>query len=288
MSKRKRQKLELNVRNVESLEIVGNLAAFLDLNDDCLEAIFEWMGLNDLAALSKTCKRLHFLAVGYFQRRYNNIVINIWNLGNGVILIPRTAWARTFSHVIKDVRISGEDIEIYRRIQTSTCKQLKSLCISSRALLDEHVDCIIDRLETVETLSIDDCMVKDELHNTILQYCKHLKRLHLKGFILEDMEKRGLKNQWLKHTYQHLELLQVDDMRRENPNSLIEFFRRNKTIKTFLSRDMNAFLVTKVIGEADAKLDELLLALKESGARSLARIHKAFDDYSKGKPFIIF
>lgn len=264
----------------QSEAIVRSLiTTFLTMNDDCLEAVLEWLDWDDLASISKTCKRLHVLAQEFFLRKYPGAHINIWNLGEGVVLIPRTPWARTFSHLIKDARVSGEDVNIYRRLSKSVHKQLRALNISSKSLTEECIDCITDQLQFVETITLDDCMVTNELHYTVLQYCKNIKRLHLKGFLFEDLEKQGVKCQWLQHTYPHLELLQLDDMRKEQHYNLSEFLRRNKTIKAFISRDMHWSAVLKVITDANAKLDDLIIGLKESGSRIVAKMTKQFDNY---------
>lgn len=258
---------------------------FLTMNDDCIEAILEWLDWDDLASISKTCKRLHILTQEFFQRKYPAAHINIWNLGDGVVLIPRTKWARTFSHLIKDARISGEDINIYHRLSKSVHKKLRALNISSRSLMEEYIDCIVDQLQHVESITFDDCQVTNELHMTVLQYCKNMKRLHLKGFIFEDLEKKGLKYRWMEHTYPKLELLQLDDVKVEQHNKLIEFLRRNTTIKSFMSRDMQCAAVVKVVIESGAKLDNLLLGMKESGSRIVARLTKNFDGYYNGDTF---
>lgn len=268
-----------------SVVVRSRVTRFLTMNDDCLEAVLEWLGWDDLASISKTCKRLNVMAQEFFQRKFPAAHINIWNLGDSVILIPRTAWAKTFSHLIKDVRISGEDINIYHRLEKSTHKQLRVLNISSRSLTEEHIDCIVDKLQYVESMTLDDCSVANELHYTVLQHCKNMKRLHLKGFIFEDLEKQGLKYQWLQHIYRNLELLQLDDIKKEQNHNLVKFLRRNKTIKAFLSRDMHWPTVLNVITDADAKLDDLLIGLKESGARVVARLMNNFGDYYKSKNF---
>lgn len=288
MSGSKRPRLDVQVASHDadpSAAMNSLMTTFLTMNDDCIEAVLEWLDWDNLASISKTCKRLHVLANEFFQRKYPAAHINIWNLGDGVVLIPRTPWARTFSHLIKDVRISGEDINIYRRLAKSVHKQLRALHISSRLLSEEYIDCIVDQIEHVETMTLDDCMVANELHFTVLQYCKNMKRLHLKGFLFEDLEKKGLKYQWLQHTYRHLELLQLDDIKKEQHHNLIEFLRRNTTIKAFLSREMHCFAVTNVIIDANAQLDDLLLGLKESGARIVARLTTNLDNYYKGESF---
>lgn len=46
---------------------------FLDLNDDCLLEIYDHLGVNDLCAVSKVCKRLKTTSEFYFPRKYKKL-----------------------------------------------------------------------------------------------------------------------------------------------------------------------------------------------------------------------
>lgn len=45
---------------------------FMDMNDDCLLKVFEYLPLNDVCSLSETCKRMHELGSTHFMQKYKS------------------------------------------------------------------------------------------------------------------------------------------------------------------------------------------------------------------------
>lgn len=262
LQQRKKPRLNTEVTDEGKVETtVENGASLLILNDDCLETLFEWFPLNELASISKTCKRLHQMAAEFFQRKYSRVVINIWKYDR-LLIIPNTPWSRTFSHLIRHAQISGDDIDIYRSLATRVQKELKSLCIHSRALSVEHTDCIKDTLQNVETIIIEECSLTNDLHGTVLQHCKSMKRLQIReSFIERDSQ---LRHFWLQQTYPLLEVFQMDNIWTVYYTHLVSFFQRNPTIKSFYSNETSPQMVARLIREVDVKLNDLLIGLNIS------------------------
>lgn len=75
---------------------------FTTINDDCMNGILSWLKLDDLCAISRTCKKLQNLAVREFQLKYPEKTICILEKD----LSPNKNYVKCFSRYIGNVYVN--------------------------------------------------------------------------------------------------------------------------------------------------------------------------------------
>lgn len=215
---------------------------FLDLNDDCIFAIFERISLDDLCSMTFTCNRLRDLAFDHFKRKHPNeyIVISVkYSRVTGKFPVAfanyQPKYLKYFTKYIQNVELVGDRYEVKRLfnfIKEECCINLKTLDLYISAKLDSrHGKQIADQLNGLERLTIQGFRGTCEIYNGLLKYCKNLNSLTIKPFWDGTTD-------WMDHEYPTLKKLnlqfQYDLNHLERFKEMAnEFFRKNPQIKDF-------------------------------------------------------
>ena len=126
----KKQKLD---KLVEDTSTKLHKAEFLDLNDDCIESIFDRCSLDTLCSLSLTCKRINRLAKSYFNRKYTNHRMEITNELAGPTVNYSENYVKCFASKIRNIRIAtrylpSNRLRIFKFLKEK-CWKLSSILI---------------------------------------------------------------------------------------------------------------------------------------------------------------
>lgn len=201
----KRQKIDHNEKDAQTHQ---QRTEFLSVNNDCIFKVFEYLELDDLCAISDSCKKLKMLSSDYFQRKHQNKLkrdMRIVAIDGNIQLLPneRCVWSfsRCFDKVIVNV-----DTRVLRNIFVNwplfireNCNEYLSTIQFVKMFLCHSIgDQLVDILENVETVAFSACDLESTYHQ-ILKHCPNLKYLSVD-------ERFGHKTeQLLLETYPKLE-----------------------------------------------------------------------------------
>lgn len=164
---------------------------FVSMNNDCIYKIFEWLDLDDICSISETCKKLKVLSSDYFQRKYNNKVVNgmrIIAVNGKIELQPNercvSCFSQCFDTVIVNVNstlsrnIDVRKLDLPLFIRENCSEYLSTIKFQSMFLYHSIGDSIINILENVENVVFSACNLEGTYHQ-ILKHCRNLKYLTL-------------------------------------------------------------------------------------------------------------
>lgn len=118
--------------------------SLLDLNDDCLEKIFDRLPILELCSLVQTCSRMNRCGIRFFARKHKTVHFN--TVAKNPTLGQARKFFRTFGSVIFDLRINlgyTHSTSIGSRIIDALirhCTSLKALKIRSYSIPDNQDD----------------------------------------------------------------------------------------------------------------------------------------------------
>lgn len=155
------------------LEIVPEneeLDYFTTLNDDCIFEILERLSLDDLGALSRTCKKLHQMSEHHFQRRYPHLkskrIYIVSNRFNDVLCFhEKDRYVKYFSRHIENVVINLPHRKLTDHLlqfmDVYCSKDIKKMKFISGSWAKSFKRGINEWLGRVETLFIDNHTYND-------------------------------------------------------------------------------------------------------------------------------
>lgn len=195
-------------RRMESSSELNENSMFLNLNDDCIEAIFRWLPLANLCSLSLTCKRAFKLTNQYFHRQYPNHCMNISNTLSGPIIKYNEYYVKCFRSSIQNIRFTSDYwnlnvVHLFTFLRMNCCENLRELEFDSINLKskESYGAQIHAQLKNLTTISFINCSTHD-IHNGFLQYCDNLKHL-----IIKEEKLVELNCKWTQEIYPNLKSL---------------------------------------------------------------------------------
>ncbi|XP_031635389.1 uncharacterized protein LOC116348506 [Contarinia nasturtii] len=246
--------------------------SILDLNDYCLEEIFEWLSLEHLKSVFKTCTRLQQLAGRYFQRTYSNSCIRFENgypyirTNGGLIECDHfNAFYQNILICSDNIYIDPIDNELIQKIYDygyGMRMQMSKRKIKPKITITE-VKINWDKVLHLYNIGIirgydehTDREVWRDLHDSVLRHCVNLKK-----FVMVSRFIPKVSSKWLHQKYPTLEYLQLklnftNDI---EMNKLMNFLQSNPNIRA-LSIDLcrsNDFFDAAL--KSSVQLDELTI-----------------------------
>lgn len=254
------------------------------LDIDCFEELFEFLPIDDLVSIGKTCKRLQQLAGYCFQRNYASI--EKWMNPDGKI--SDISEKLNLNYFIRNIdRIcfkTKESLEMFRNKQSKfvRLKRMAFLFFSMRsadasALTSFQIDCVKEKLNQIEVLRLFYCDIDGDLHRKILKFCTNLKRLIIDGIA-------DGRNDWLSKNYPTLEYCEFHPRYpcREF-SELITFIGLNPTIRMFSTDAIFLFLNRTTMLHSKIELDDLAVVLDPSDGYHFHAICEFISDlYDQG------
>lgn len=260
--KRLKQNQEMNMalatNNARDSPILG-------LDVDCLDELFDYLSMEDLCAIGRTCKRLHRAAGKYFAKYYPFEMLSFIQNHNGEIIQRVRSCETYFANYVRCILIS-DDINIFRYAATKTYRHLKKITFRGNNVFSEdHYSCLAEMniLAQVSTIEIEFCTTsfRDSLLNRILQLCTNLKNLIL---VFSLPYEATANSNW---KYQHCPTLERLEMKTCADPDLFEIFlRTNPHIKRLSMKYENIDSIFNTIQTSDMALDELELVVCNSEA----------------------
>lgn len=241
-----------------------------NLSIDCFEEILDYLTLSDLDGLGQTCKLLRSIVGEYFQRNYAATEIRVEDSGL-FVSDPRKVNAyrdrcklHSFDKFVQKVSICEDSIDIedglkmFCYVGTNCGKSLKQIQFMNVLLTHIELEWMQEILKTIETVAIEDCLIKRRFYDEFPVMCVNLKNLYVQDSRWNrNVVKSG--NKWLLREYPKLERLGWSQSTRKDRKiaELPTFFRLNPHIIGFKTSFRCFWSNRNTIREADLQLDDL-------------------------------
>lgn len=207
---------------------------FLEMNDDCIYKIFEYLDLDAICSMSEMCSRLKYLTTDYFQRKYADKLMHglrVTTAYGQIQLQPNEQCAWIFSQCFDSVvfnlnhRRELDKVDLPAFIRKHCSEYLSSIVFQQMFLYQTLGDSIENVLQNVETVVFSECELEGDYHE-ILKHCHNLK------YLMID-EKYGHKiENLLLETYPKLEQFSCRYYGRLLlTNNLKQFLRQHPNLK---------------------------------------------------------
>lgn len=210
---------------------------FLDMNDDCILAICEFIKLDDLYSMGSTCVRINELAGNCFQRKFPNEWIDINYKRNRAIVFehPNENAQKNFGKYFRSIRITGGKPialrNMFEFIESKCFKELNHLELNTfyGELGEEHGTLIASKLINLKSIKINEFHIDGDIYAGILQHCKNIESFAIHTILSNDTN-------WMVQSYPmllHFDIT-LDDRfhRKELKRSIKEFANKNPQLQT--------------------------------------------------------
>lgn len=181
---------------------------FLDLNDDCILEILEFLSLEDLNSMSQVCKRVYGLSDSIYMRKHledTEISIQFSSMVNGrpvYVLEYNNDFPKRFGPEVIPNYFVYCDItnDLFEFLRSKCCPNLKRIefCYGPNERVDGEL--IKSQLRTVEYLGVY-WLGDGDVHDSLLQYCTDLKNLEMYVYGRMDTNANWLNQIYPKLTY---------------------------------------------------------------------------------------
>lgn len=257
---------------------------FVELVDDCIGEIFRLLSMDDLCAVSRTCKRLNQLAGKDYQRRYPDKEMDISDKTlrsfekNGKVLSHEKNHEKCFLRFIRNIHIKTssqiDTFTVYMQHHINHCpKEIEFVKCEINAPL---ANAIKPALENLENVSFAKCTGDVE---EVLKHCKNFKYLEIDG-----------KDQQLPlNVYPKLEFVHFHINGPQIIEKLDAFFKVNQKIKQFICTFANQLpesIIIRCVEVATAnfeQFEDLYFEFKSSKSFDFALINKNLNILREGK-----
>lgn len=221
-------------------------SAIFKLNVDCFEELFDWLSLEDLHAISQTCKRLQKVAIYYFHQNCSSL--DVYCEENGISV---------FNHMLR-IDSFSDDIKRYNSIGAK-CESLKEIHFRCAVLSIQKIDYIKEKLHKIEVIDISGGCFIGNFYTDFLIFCPNLRRLRINQFriVCKSMH----ENDWLQQKYPKLKKFELTGDKNIKTSELMVFFRENRNIRSFTTdgKHFSEPDFLNLIVNYKLKLDELTI-----------------------------
>lgn len=246
---------------MEQLEIVP--VAIDDQNDllsvivFCYENLFDWLTIEDLAALNNTCKQLQRLTSDYYKRKYNGMVRVINDKYEEIRYLPSAKHVQRFGPDHRNIIIEPTSYNL-KYLETSHCNQLDTIVFWHGKFSERDIEIIPKVVEKTKIIKYLNSKFDGEFYESVLKYCKNMKYLVIKHKLTECLL-NGEKDKWQLQSYPSLEHFYWDGLKL--PNNLETFFQNNPNIRSFQIGNFVFNDTLELLMRTDLRLDELYLEI---------------------------
>lgn len=225
----------------------------LSLDIDCFEAIFDYLTLQDLISISKTCKH-HQQSAGFIlHRNYSAAVVQCKSSGISVGYYFDGDDLTKFIH--KVIIIGNISLAHFHNIR-SKFHQLKEIDLFS-VDLNVNWECYKELLCKLQSLRIKHHVIKN-LYENIPIFCTNLKRLCV-ARDANDLKLNEGETDWLLQKYPALEHFELSIHTDRPIDELNTFLELNMNIRKFATTAECLWQNQHLISCCNAKLEELAI-----------------------------
>ncbi|XP_031627814.1 uncharacterized protein LOC116343737 [Contarinia nasturtii] len=237
---------------------------FLKLNEDCLNAVFEYLDVESLCRTADVCNRSRLISEQVFKRYYRNVWRNYYGKQSELRRVlckfgHLITTSKAFSIVYADnVYLTFDD---YVKYSTN----LESLTLSKQRITCKGLATLIPRLKYLE---LDNCTIDYEDWETVFKECTKLEVL---------IFKMNTSGEFLVQTFPKLIKLEIECVR-VSPATLASILRLNPQIKQLCTLAICHDAIIDAIVENALDLEELKIYYpygpKESRIRLIWSLRK--------------
>lgn len=232
----------------------------LSVATHCTDDLFDWLSLDELAALNSTCTRLQQLTAKYFQRKYPMKTMKVGEISDTNAIHYRCS-DRSMGRFKRNVRnlVVLPSVECLQYLNANhNCKDLVSVAFYDGEISESMADAMAELLANAEIIEIQYGSIHGEFYENVLKFGKSVKQLVIKyGF--NECETDGIENQWLLRNYPTLEHFHWSTS--PLPDNLDTFFRLNPQIRSINSSVYPTMSTMWFLNRTGICVDELHLEL---------------------------
>lgn len=156
------------------------------IDHNCLDKTLDWLDVNSLCSLSKTCKSLRETVKEYFKSKYPSLAIDIGDEDES-----NPMHLECFGDVVQHLQLSGASVEDFQLASFQVNKNLRELSFNRTTadkkedhITKDHINAIKDILQNVKTVCATSCIFEKRSAEYLLDQCKCIEDF---GFaILKD------------------------------------------------------------------------------------------------------
>lgn len=223
---------------------------FLDLNDNCILEVFDYLPLNDVCSLSETCRRMHALGSGHFMLKYKSkVLVFVDWLYRNLITFPfpfQEKYRKCFAKSMRSVTLLKHFSTIAAMQKLNKCYEREegseaASSIEAIRFVDWNVDVskalltpISTILENVESLTFEQTAINADLDGCLFDFMPNLKQLTVLTFTNNNPRSKKIL---------------LDSIWKQQPCPTLEYFAWHKApkhqfpvIDVFPATEMGRFL----------------------------------------------
>lgn len=221
----------------------------IHLNVDCMNGILDWLPLNSLCALSKTCKSLRKTTKNYFQWRYPSEEFAI-----GDEFVFNSQHVECFGDDVQRLRLYDSSIDDFKFAGSNINRNLRELQFDrtfkqENDITNNHIDSLMPILQNVKTVSIVDCDFAKGSSEYLIKCCQNIEEFSYA--IYKDIK----KNQFQFKNYPTIRNIEIHfDSKADVINGINAIKEQNLQLKelVLLFRKEHANFLNDVFRELDS------------------------------------
>lgn len=231
----------------------------LDLNDDCLREICEYLGLNDLCAFGNVCTRFSDVSRAHFASSTFKHTL-VWNYSttcsmvNEKYKVNTIDFLRQFGALIESITVMGvnylcglsktnDQNRILRLLNRYCSETLQELVLWNFYLTEDTALLLRPLLRSIHRLRIEKHSLCDLFLKMLPEWAPELRELELDN-LNSNSDQEKIRFVGLQPRFQHLERFSLKSVSRVDNDDVEEFLKWNPQLKQIELDGMN---VTRTI-----------------------------------------
>lgn len=260
--------------------------AIFKLNPDCLEEIFDYLTLQDLYVMCRTCKRFNLIAGNYFRQTY--AALEFRSKRDGIYTTYRHTSVKFsgFDRFIESLVIRGflyssfeSGLKRFQYISANCNKFLQQIRFENVQLTGREIECIREIMANVVCVAIENCRLKRKFYERFPEMCANLRKLSVNRFQCNQNVLKRTGNEWLLRNWpklEHLRWTQVTNGCRIN--ELKMFFELNPTIRRFSTNYSCLWMSRCLIFDSSVKLNDLIVEFDRTALPNINFIYNLLNE----------
>lgn len=236
------------------------LADILRLNIDCFEELFEYLSIEDISYVGKTCKRLKQI-VGYIFQQYFPFELSNYRMKD----FRRGKIDNLIEYLDKYCFRRDKDYRYFLELESRLIR-VKKLVFNNFQFTATKIESLKEILSKAEEVKIVDGSVDGNIHDDVLIHCTNMKRLSLIGNL-------NMGTNWIFQKYSNLEEFEWEKI---NISGLIDFLKLNPNIRKFLTDADNFYPHITSMVFSGVSLDVLVIKFPFQGADKIFMLPNSF------------
>lgn len=230
------------------------------LDTDCMDEIFEYLSLVDLAALAQTC--IQKVTGEYFKQNYSSTYLNMESYESEVFEFAGSALLSTpiFNQLVTDIRFEGLYADtplLYIVLHPNEFGAINRFIFNDTEFNDQMYLSLNGIFPKLETIRFYKGFANLNIYDKLLKRCTNLKCFELYGF---GYYKIPDPHSWLRQKYPKLEHFGFSSV--HSIDDLKLFFQNNPNVRNFCTYANDIWDHRLEIKSINVKLDLFKICIK--------------------------